>query len=68
MECRLVQLVERPGGSSITLVLAEVLRYHVDEDLLLSDGTLDPELLKPLARLGGTRYGRVRDVFSLPRP
>jgi flavin reductase (DIM6/NTAB) family NADH-FMN oxidoreductase RutF len=68
MECRLVQLVERPGGSSVTLVLAEVVLFHLDPSMLAEDGTADPRRLGPLARLGGQEYAGLGAVFSQPRP
>ena len=52
MECRLVQVVHvspKPLGGS--LVLGEVLRFHVD-DAVFDDFRIDPGQLKAIGRMG----------------
>jgi flavin reductase (DIM6/NTAB) family NADH-FMN oxidoreductase RutF len=53
-ECRLSQTVELTG---CVAVFGEILRAHVREDLLDERRTIDPNKLRPLARLGGSNYG-----------
>ena len=68
MECRLRQVVEvsdKPGGGSI--VLGEVLRFHVREDLI-EDYRIDPDKLAAIGRMGGPTYVRTKDRFDLKRP
>jgi flavin reductase (DIM6/NTAB) family NADH-FMN oxidoreductase RutF len=68
MECKLLHLVEvgnKPGGG--TVVIGEVVYFHVNEDVY-QDGKIILNKLKPVARLGGTDYARVTDIFSIPRP
>jgi flavin reductase (DIM6/NTAB) family NADH-FMN oxidoreductase RutF len=68
LECRLVQIVtvsSKPLGGSI--VLGEVLRFHVD-DRLFDDFKIDPDKLKPVGRMGGPTYTRTTDRFDLIRP
>jgi flavin reductase (DIM6/NTAB) family NADH-FMN oxidoreductase RutF len=68
LECRLRQLVrvsDKPGGG--TLILGDVLRFHIQDDLL--DGfKIDPDKLKAIGRMGGPTYCRTRDRFNIPRP
>jgi flavin reductase (DIM6/NTAB) family NADH-FMN oxidoreductase RutF len=68
MECRLRQLVpvsDKPGGG--TLILGDVLRFHIQNDLL--DGfKIDPDKLKAIGRMGGSTYCRTRDRFEMRRP
>jgi flavin reductase (DIM6/NTAB) family NADH-FMN oxidoreductase RutF len=52
------------GGS---LVLGEVLRFHID-DGVYEDYKIDPDKLKPIARMGGPSYTRTTDRFDLFRP
>jgi flavin reductase (DIM6/NTAB) family NADH-FMN oxidoreductase RutF len=49
------------------VVLGEVLRFHVREDLLHSD-RIDPEKLQAIGRMGGPTYVRTHDLFDLERP
>ena len=68
MECRLRQIVEvsdKPAGGSI--VLGEVLRFHVREDLV-ANYRIDPDKLAAIGRMGGPTYVRTRDRFDLERP
>ncbi len=68
MECRLVQIVEvsaKPLGGS--LVIGEVLRFHVD-DGLIENYKIDPEKLHAIGRMGGATYTRTTDRFELERP
>jgi len=68
MECRLVQVVDvsaKPLGGS--LVLGEVLRFHID-DALFDDFKIDPDRLHPIGRMGGPTYTRTTDRFNMARP
>jgi flavin reductase (DIM6/NTAB) family NADH-FMN oxidoreductase RutF len=68
MECRLHQLIavsEKPGGGY--LVLGEVLRFHIDEAVLVGD-KIDPDRLKAIGRMGGPMYTRTTDRFEMVRP
>ncbi|HMD33069.1 MAG TPA: flavin reductase, partial [Candidatus Acidoferrales bacterium] len=68
MECKLVQVVHvssKPIGGSI--VLGEVLRFHVD-DALVSDFKIDPDKLRAFGRMGGNTYARTTDRFEMIRP
>ncbi len=67
-ECRLLQVVEvgtGPGGGS--LVIGEVLRAHVSDDVW-RDGRIDQALLEAVGRMGGPTWLRTTDRFDLPRP
>jgi flavin reductase (DIM6/NTAB) family NADH-FMN oxidoreductase RutF len=68
LECRLLQIVtvsSKPLGGSI--VLGEVLRFHIDDDVY-EDYKINPDKLKPIARMGGPTYARTTDRFDLVRP
>jgi flavin reductase (DIM6/NTAB) family NADH-FMN oxidoreductase RutF len=68
MECRLIQIVDvsrKPMGGS--LVLGEVLRFHIDADIF-DDDKIDPDKLHPIGRMGGSTYTRTTDRFDMVRP
>ncbi len=68
MECRLLQIVHvSPKPLSGSIVLGEVLRFHVD-DALFDDFRIDPDKLRAFGRMGGTSYARTTDRFDLVRP
>jgi flavin reductase (DIM6/NTAB) family NADH-FMN oxidoreductase RutF len=69
MECRLREIVrisQKPGGGN--LVLGDVLRFHVREDVLLGGFKIDPEKLNAIGRMGGPAYVRTHDRFDMIRP
>lgn len=64
-ECRLRGVVSMGDGN---MVFGDVVRIHIDE-AVLRDGRVDPTLLQPVGRLGGSGYVDVaRAVFELRRP
>jgi flavin reductase (DIM6/NTAB) family NADH-FMN oxidoreductase RutF len=64
MECKLHQII-RVGKTNI--VLGEVVHFRLDNRIYLGDFKTDVKELKPLARLAGNGYGRVREHFELER-
>lgn len=69
MECKLQQIVFVGDGGigSGSVVLGTVVQFHIREDLYHA-GRIDTALLKPIARLAGSAYCPVRDVFEVQRP
>ena len=68
MECRLLQAIHvsaKPLGGS--LVLGEVVRFHVQDDLF-DNFKIDPDRLRAIGRMGGAVYTRTTDRFEMPRP
>lgn len=66
MECRVSRILE-VGAQPAYLVLGEIVLFHVREDVL-TGGRVDVMKLRPVARLGGSDYAHVREVFSMARP
>jgi len=68
MECELREVVtisDQPGGGSI--VIGEVLRFHVREDLI-DNFRVDADRLKAIGRMGGPTYCKTHDRFDMERP
>ena len=68
MECRLVDIIsvsKQPLGGN--LVLGEVLRFHVTDELFEAY-RIDPDKLRAIGRMGGPTYARTNDRFDLERP
>ncbi len=71
MECRFERMIPFGDEWVTHLVIGEVLRWHVHEDLILSDSGkiyIDPAKLQPVGRLGGPRYCRTQDIFEMQAP
>ena len=69
LECRLFKVVELEGSPN-TLVIGEVLRVRLSDEIPLHPGTFfaDTSALRPVARLWGDLYSLVGEMPSLARP
>ncbi len=41
---------------------------HLRDGLLRSNGLVDAPLMRPIARLGGSEYATIGEVFEMERP
>ena len=71
LECKVLEVksLGSEGGAG-QLVIAQIVRIHVDEKYLTDEGTLDPLSLDLVARLGGNYYSRqnAQNLFEVPKP
>ena len=72
LECRLkkqVPIKNADGKTTSTICVCEVVMVHMHEDVLDErSGTIKPEKLRTVSRLGGNTYGQTREMFDLSRP
>lgn len=71
MECKVLEvksLGDTPGAGQ--LVICEVLKLHIDDNLLNAEKKFDQTKLEHIARLGGDWYCRVskENLFIVPKP
>ena len=55
----------KQGGACV--VIGRVVRMHFDESVLLEDYKINMETYKPIARLAGSNYSKIGEVFSIKR-
>lgn len=69
LECRVAHHL-RVGRAprEASHVLAEVVHWHVRDDLLDGPDRIDPDALRAIGRMGGAEYARTRDRFAMARP
>ena len=68
LECRVAQIL-RVGRGPHSLVLGEILHFHLRDDLYdPGTGRIDMRRLKPVGRLAGEMYTHVHDLFEMKRP
>lgn len=66
-ECRVTHMIDIGDPVANVVVFGEVVRFHVDDDIL--DGTrIDFEGLDAVGRLAGNGYATTRERFELIRP
>ena len=69
LECELVHhyfLEDHQQGGACVLI-GRVVMIHITDQLLLDESRLNPELYKPIARLGGSNYCEQGEIFSIKR-
>jgi flavin reductase (DIM6/NTAB) family NADH-FMN oxidoreductase RutF len=67
MEVKTTQIIPILG-TSYTMVVGQIQRYHLQDGLLRANGLVDALKLNPLARLGGDEYALIGSVFEMKRP
>jgi len=67
LEVKATQIVPVEGTVS-TMVLGHIVYFHVRQDLLQENGSVNASLLNPVLRLGGKEYATLGKVFSMNRP
>lgn len=71
LECKVNQIIPlgNQGGAG-TLVIAEVLVIHINENILDNDGKVDIFKIDQVARLGGNWYSRITkdSLFEVAKP
>ncbi len=69
MECVFRNLITNGVGWRTNVVIGELVRWHIREDLLIEDDKyIDPVKLEPVGRLGGINYCRTHDIFQMQQP
>ena len=69
-ECRVNEVISlgTQGGAG-NLVICEVLKMHINEAVLDTDGKIDPVKLDAVSRMGGNWYSRAKQgMFEVPKP
>lgn len=69
-ECKVNDIVKlgTEGGAG-NLIICEVVKVHIDEDILDENGAIDQQKLDLVARAGGSYYSRAKKgFFEIPKP
>jgi flavin reductase (DIM6/NTAB) family NADH-FMN oxidoreductase RutF len=71
MECKVLQVIETGTGPAAgNLVICEILRIHVNPEVLDEKGRIDPHKTDLVGRLGGDYYVRASGsaLFEVAKP
>lgn len=71
LECIVKQVIETgTEGGAGNLIICEMLKMHINDDVLNADGNIDPHKIDLVARMGGDYYCRASGdaVFEVPKP
>lgn len=69
-ECKVKEvIITGEEGGAGNLVICEVVKVHVDESVLDERGSIDPDKIDTVARMGGNWYTRAKTgMFEVPKP
>lgn len=69
-ECKVKDvIVTGDEGGAGNLIICEVVKMHVSEDVLAEDGSIDQHKIDLVARAGGSYYTRAKEgFFEIPKP
>ncbi|MBI2258185.1 MAG: flavin reductase family protein [Flavobacteriia bacterium] len=71
LECKVNQIIELgDGGAAGNLVICEVLKIHISEEVLSETGQIDQKKIDLVARMGGNWYCRANgdSLFEIEKP
>jgi len=70
LECKVNEIVHLgTDGGAGNLVICEVVKLHISEDVMNKDNTINQEALDLVARAGGSYYSRAKKgFFEIPKP
>lgn len=69
-ECKVIEIkaLGDQGGAG-NLVICEILKMHIAEDVLDQDGKIDPLLIDQVSRMGANWYSRAKEgLFEVAKP
>ena len=69
-ECKVNDVIElgNEGGAG-NLIICEIVKFHIDDDVLNEDGSINQVKLDLVARAGGSYYSRAKKgFFEIPKP
>ncbi len=70
IECKVNEVISlgKEGGAG-NLIICEVVKLHIKEEILDENGRIDPHKIDTIARLGGSWYTRAKTgLFQVPKP
>ena len=69
MECELVHhySLENHKYGGATIIIGKIVMFHIDESVLLDDFKINMETYRPVARLAGSNYAKLGEIFSIKR-
>jgi flavin reductase (DIM6/NTAB) family NADH-FMN oxidoreductase RutF len=69
MECEMVHhyKLENSKTGGATIVIGKIVLFHIDESVLLENYKINIETYKPVARLAGSNYSKLGEIFSIKR-
>lgn len=68
-ECKMIHhyTIPNENNTGATMVIGEIVMMHFDDSVLLDNYKINLETYKPIARLAGSNYAKLGELFSIKR-
>lgn len=69
-ECELVHhyTLEGHKHGGATIMIGKIVMFHMDDSVMLDDYKINQDAYRPVARLAGSNYAKIGEIFSIKRP
>lgn len=69
LECELVHhyFLENHKQGGACVIIGRIVHMHFEDNVLLEDYKINMETYKPIARLAGSNYSKIGEIFSVKR-
>ena len=69
-ECEMIHhyfIKDNNGNQTACVVIGQIKNIHIDDSILMENNRIDLDKYKPVARLVGSNYGTIGEIFSIKR-
>ncbi len=68
-ECEMVHhyFIEKHQNGGACIIIGKIITMHIDDNILMENHKIDLEKYKPVARLAGSNYSKLGEIFSIKR-
>ena len=68
-ECEMVHhyFIENHQNGGACIIIGKIITMHIDDSILLENHRINLDTYKPVARLAGSNYSKLGEIFSIKR-
>ncbi|MCD8518630.1 MAG: flavin reductase family protein [Flavobacterium sp.] len=68
-ECEMVHhyFIENHQNGGACIIIGKIITMHIDDSILMENHRINLEKYKPVARLAGSNYSKLGEIFSIKR-
>ena len=68
-ECKMIHhfTMPHPENNGATMIVGEIVMMHFDDEILLDNYKINLDTYKPIARLAGSNYAKLGELFQIKR-
>jgi len=69
LECEMVHhyFIENHQNGGACIIIGKIITMHIDDSILMENHRINLDTYKPVARLAGSNYSKLGEIFSIKR-